>query len=181
MHPMANSHKPSTYSIRPCIYVFLEHLIHQQHLYPFLPLTQTMGVANPFPFCCPREEVLKTPTSWIRSQNKRKGLLQLFISHMPLPFAFFGLAPETTRIKRKTYRFALFCNFWKPLNVTLRATFHFVRLFPKSRLQFLFDSHILRTTAPLFKLPCLWECYLISGLAFNIEQSQKRITLLFKM
>ena len=64
------------------------YLIHQQHLHPFLRLTQTMGVANPFPFCCSRKEALQRPTFWIGSQSKRKGLLQLSSSQMPLPFSF---------------------------------------------------------------------------------------------
>lgn len=77
MHPMANFHQPSTCSIRPYIYAFLKHLTHQHHLHSFLPLTQTLGVSDPFNFCCSRKEVLKRPTSWIRSQGKRKGLLWL--------------------------------------------------------------------------------------------------------
>lgn len=134
--------------------------MRQKHLHPFSPLTQIMGVSNPFPFYCSLKKVLKSPTPWTWSQSRRKCPLQLFISHMPLPSAFFGFATDSTEIKRKTCRYALFCSFWQSLKVTLHATFSFVRLLPKIRLQFLFASHILRTTAPLFKLPCLWECYL---------------------
>lgn len=154
MHPMASLHQPSTYSIRPYIYTFPETSYSSTAFALFPPTYSDLGSFWPFPFLLFKKGSSQKTNILDKKPRQKKG--SALATHFPYAFAlrFTWTCSRDHRDQETNLWICPVLQF--QLNATLHATFHFVTQFPMFRLQFLFDSHILRTTASLFKPPCLW-------------------------
>lgn len=137
MHTVANSSKPNICNLRPCISSSLKHLTHQQHLHPFLPL--------PFPFCCSQRKVPKDQHFEQEAKAKQKDYYSYSFPRCPCPSLSLSLIQRPLRWKER------------PMGSSLLQFLIAIKRYSTCSIPFqnsdwfLFDSHILRTTAPFVR------------------------------
>lgn len=176
MHPMASLHQPSTCSIRPYIYTFPETSYSSTAFALFPPTYSDLESFWPFPFLLFKKGSSQKTNILNKKPRQKKG--SALATHFPYAFALrFTWACSRDHRDQET-------NLWicsvlqfqlNACNIPFCNTISYVQTsvsfwFPHSQ-----DNSFF-VQASMFMVR-----YLISGLAFNIEQSQKRIILLFEM
>lgn len=181
MHPMAKFHQPSTYSYQT-IYLCIPETSYSSAAFALFPPTYSdLGSFWPFAFLLFKKgSPQKTKILNKKSRQKKRSALA---THFPNAFAlcFTWACSRDHRDQEENLwicpvlQFLRVTKCYSTCNIPFCKTISYVQTsvsfwFPQSQ-----DNSFF-VQASMFMV-----CYLISGLAFNIKQSQKRIILLFEM